>query len=309
MWPTRPSRSPARTAFPASPPRSPGRSARRPRTPVAAQDDVVAEDARQPRRRERDRVDQTHGRSRAPGGASHARPSRRPPRTTSPVHRRVDRRTPRVALPRPPADEQAAPATGRMGVEPGPLVDAEEVVRVPLAEHVDAVTRDAIGGAGDRDPALATQREVDHDGAGEPAAGPGPWLREAGDTQRVCRAPARGPARRRHPRRRGILPGPCRVPSRRCFSPSWSSPGARPPEAVSAPLRPRDDGAPRRSHLASPTRPRRGRLSSPAGRAAAPRRPRRRPRASPAPAAPTEPAKPRTRTSRIGSTRRRPRFR
>jgi hypothetical protein len=46
-------------------------------------------------------------------------------------------------------------------------VDAEEVVGVSLAEHVDAVARDAVSGRVDGHPALSTQRELDHDCAGE----------------------------------------------------------------------------------------------------------------------------------------------
>ena len=133
---------------------------------VAAQEHVVAEDARQSGWPERDRV---------VDGMGELADRVQPPAFGHPVdgpddlasHRRVDRSAPGVAVARPPPDEQAAPSTGRMRLEPGPIVDAEEVVRVPLAEHVDPVARDAIRRAGDRDPVLAAQREVDHDGVRE----------------------------------------------------------------------------------------------------------------------------------------------
>jgi hypothetical protein len=49
-----------------------------------------------------------------------------------------------------------------MDVEAPPVVDADEVERVPLPEHVRAVARDPVCRRGRRRP-LAAEREVHHD--------------------------------------------------------------------------------------------------------------------------------------------------
>ena len=167
LCPTRPSRSPVATDCPASTATLPGTKwTKRGEYALAAQHDVVAEDARQAGRRERDRVDERVG-----DLADRVEPGSLLDAVDGPddlaVERRMDRCAPRVALPRSSADEQAAPLTGRMGVEAGPIVDPDEVEGEALAEHVGPVARDPVGRAVDRDPVLAAQREVDHDRVGE----------------------------------------------------------------------------------------------------------------------------------------------
>ncbi len=78
------------------------------------------------------------------------------------VERRMDRLPPAVAVPRPPPDQ--VPPQGPPGVhmEPGSVVGADQVVRVPLSEQVGPVAGDPVRGR-PLDRPLAPEGKPDHD--------------------------------------------------------------------------------------------------------------------------------------------------
>jgi hypothetical protein len=80
----------------------------------------------------------------------------------------VDLGSPGVAVAGPYTDEESTEdSCGVVAKTGASRVDLEQVVGKPLAEHIGAVTRDAVSGRVDGYPPLTPQRKLDDDGPGE----------------------------------------------------------------------------------------------------------------------------------------------
>ena len=76
------------------------------------------------------------------------------------VQGRMDGLSPAVVVPCPPPDRQPAQGPRGVQVEPGTVVGADQVVGVPLPEHIGAVARDPVR-RGPLDRPLASKGELD----------------------------------------------------------------------------------------------------------------------------------------------------